>query len=83
MSRTSSQDGNGFIQTSVIVLGHPVADPHERPQVHDRREHRPLDHELLDLVEECFARLHVPLASLLLEHRTRSSPSRGLGAQST
>jgi hypothetical protein len=33
------------------VLGHARPDPHQDPEVHDRREHLPVDRDLLDLVD--------------------------------
>jgi len=43
------------------------ADTHQRAKVVDRCEHRPIDRQLLDLVEDRFALLAVALAGLLLE----------------
>src|SRR5213078_5220230 len=37
------------------VLGDPRPDPHQSSQVHDRREHHPVDRQLLDPVQESFA----------------------------
>ena len=42
-------------------------DAHQRAKVHDRREHHPVDRELLDLVEQRFAPAGVALPRLLLE----------------
>ena len=42
------------------VLGHAVADTHQRAQVHHRCEHRPIDRELLDLEQDRFTLLRIP-----------------------
>src|SRR5437879_3659501 len=49
------------------VIGHTRTDPHQGSQVHDRREHRPVDRQLLDAIEQRFALFDVALAGLLLE----------------
>src|SRR6266446_546296 len=49
------------------VPGDAGADAHQDAEVHDRREHRPVDRELLNLVQERFALLGVALARLLQE----------------
>src|SRR6266446_10327810 len=50
------------------VLGDARTDPHQGAQIHHRREHRPLDRQLLDLVQDCLALLGITLARLLEEH---------------
>ena len=48
------------------VLGDAWADADQRAQIHDRRKHRPVDRELLNLVEQHRALVAVPLGRLLL-----------------
>src|SRR6266404_8817949 len=49
------------------VLGDARADPHQGAQIHDRREHRPIDRCLLYLEQDRLAFLRVALARLLQE----------------
>jgi len=49
------------------VLGDARAHPHQRAEIHDGREHRAVDRELLDPVQQGFPPLDVPLARLLQE----------------
>ena len=49
------------------VLRDTRPDAHQRAKIHDRREHHPVDRELLDLVEQRFAPAGVALPRLLLE----------------
>src|SRR5947208_11216679 len=49
------------------VLGDARTDPHQRAQIHDRREHRPVDRQLLDFEQKFLALFGVALAGLLPE----------------
>src|SRR3989441_12117092 len=49
------------------VLGQARPHPHQRAQVHDRREHHAVDRELLDAVQQGLALGDVALPRLLLE----------------
>src|SRR5436309_766902 len=49
------------------VLRQTRANGHQGAEVHDRREHRPVDRELLDPVQQRLALAHVTLTRLLLE----------------
>src|SRR5438046_5339172 len=49
------------------VPGDAGADAHQDAEVHDRRKHRPVDRELLNLVQERFALLGAALARLRQE----------------
>src|SRR5712691_6253897 len=44
-----------------------AANTHQRAQIHDRREHDPIDRELLDAVEERLALAGIALSRLLVE----------------
>src|SRR5579864_4160991 len=48
------------------MLGDARADADQRAQIHDRREHHPVDRQLLDLVQQRRALVAVTLARLLL-----------------
>src|SRR5438067_1802673 len=49
------------------VLRDPRPDAHQGAEIHDRREHRAVDRELLDLVQQRLAFLRIPLVRLLQE----------------
>src|SRR6266498_3014592 len=50
------------------VVGHPRSHPDDPTQVHEGGEHRPVDGELLDAMENGFAFGRIALAALLQEH---------------
>ncbi len=81
----SSYEANGELWIHVIVCSVTRGPtPHQRAEVHDRREHHAVDRELLDPVEQGRPPARVPLAGLLLEEvvdvrvarRRRRRPSR-------
>ena len=63
------------------MLGDARPDPHQRPKVHNRRIHDPIDRQLLDLVKQRLALGMVALGRLLPEQLVDVGiPAIGVGA---